>query len=316
MYGQEIRWNLPGQRRKILAFSDLHFSPKVAKQRSEMILRILRQACQKENIDYIFFLGDLINSLVVLSDTVLRMELRAFLNELAEIAPVVMVTGNHDVSCYAYGATRGFMCPEQWQRWIWNVTRNERIHVLDAALGNGQEIFDDGAIRVLGMSLPEVCYPTETEDKRSSVEAFREYAKGVLPELTKVKDREYYLLLHNPQFLSKIELEERIAVLAGHMHNGLVPPLVDELTRFTSRGLVAPGYYTRNLHKMSYVPFGIGARYRPREDQPWLALNSCTHMPPESWLWCLDWIFPALSYAIVSGDEPEMKCSSRYFRIS
>lgn len=314
MYRQEMRWNLPGRRRKILAFSDLHFCDKIVGRRAELTLAILKRICQEEKIDYVFFLGDLINSLDVLRDTVLRVKLKNFLEELAMVASVIMVTGNHDMSYYTAGATKGKMVPEQWYRWVQMLKQNERIHVLDTAFGIDEAVFDDGVMRVLGLSLPEVCYPTVVEEGQSSAEAFRKYAERMLPELTKVPGREYYLLLHNPQFLLQMKLDKRVAVLAGHMHNGLVPPVLDEMTWFTSRGLVAPGYYVRKGCKMSYIPFGVGARYRPRTDRPWLTLNSCAHMPPESWLWRLDRIFPALSYAVISGDEARSKFSSKYFR--
>ncbi len=313
MYGQTMRWKIPGRQRKILAFSDLHFCDKVAGRRTKVILSILKRVCQTEGIDYIFFLGDLINSLDVLNDTVLRAKLREFLEALAEIAPLIIVTGNHDLSYYTAGATKGIMFPDQWYRWVSTLMYNERIHVLDAALGNERMIFDDGVMRVLGMHLPDVCYPTTVCQGRDSVKAFREYAEQVLPELTKVKDREYYLLLHNPQFLEDVDLDPQIAVLAGHMHNGLVPPVLDEVTRFTGRGIVGPGYYDRKGRKHSYVPFSKGARYYPRMGRPWLTLNACTHLPPESWLWNFDWIFPATSYVVITGDGPEMEWSSRYF---
>lgn len=315
MYGQEMRWNLPGRQRRILAFSDLHFCARTA-QRSRVTFAILKQVCQREKINYVFFLGDLINSLDVLDDARLATELKTLLNDLTEATSVVMVTGNHDMSYYTAGATRGAMCPEKWYQWVRMLAQNERIHVLDAALGDSNAVLDDGVMRVLGLSLPEVCYPTVVDEGRSSVEAFREYAERVLPELTKVPGREYYLLLHNPQFLTRVKLDAQVAVLAGHMHNGLVPPVLDELTRFTSRGIVAPGHYVRKGHKMSYIPFGVGARYRPRANRPWLTLNSCTHMPPESCLWNLDGIFPALSYALVLGDGLQPKFSSKYLQIS
>lgn len=313
MYGQEMRWNLPGRKRKVLAFTDLHLCQQVAKKRSGIILQVLQRVCQTEKVDYIFFLGDLINSLDVLSDTMLRAELKMFLDELAQMAPVLMVTGNHDMSYYNAGATKGLMYPAEWQRWARALMQNERIHVLDAALGSEQAVFDDGVLRVLGMNLPEVCYPTVVREGCDPVKTFREYAEQTLPELTKVSEREYYLLLHNPQFLSTIEMDPQIAVLAGHMHNGLVPPVMDELLKFTHRGLVGPGYYTRKGKKVSYVPFASGARYRPRNNRLWLTLNSCTHLPPESWLWSLDWVFPALSYVIISEDGPESEFSAKYF---
>ncbi len=313
MYGQEIRWNIPGRQRKILAFSDLHFCKKVAKRRIGVILTTLKRVCQEEKIDYIFFLGDLLNSLEVLNDALLRTQLKMFLTELAELAPVIIVTGNHDLSYYSAGANRGMMCPWQWYRWVQTLVRNKRIHVLDAALGPDAEIFDDGVVRILGMSLPEVCYPTTVAEGEDSVKAFRGYAHEVLPKLTSVKDREYYLLLHSPSFLPKIELDSQIAVLAGHMHNGLVPPILDEIVRPSDRGLVGPGYYDRNGRKKSYVPFAHGARYRPTEQRPWLTLNSCVHLPPESWLWGLDGVFPAVSYAVITGEGPDMSVSGRYF---
>lgn len=309
MYGQEMRWNLPGRQRKILAFTDLHFCARIDRERAGVILKVLKQVCRAQKVDYIFFLGDLIDSLEVLHDTILRARLRRFLDKLAESAPVIVMTGNHDLSYYTAGATRGIMVPENWWRWAQNLLQNERVLVLN------DTVFDDGVMRVLGMGLPEVCYPTTVEIGCDSAQMFRKHAREVLPELTKVEGREYYLLLHNPQFLSKITLDPRVAVLAGHMHNGLVPPVVDELTGFSDRGIVGPGYYNRLGRKMSYVPLARGARYRPSIERPWLTLNSVAHLPPESWLWRLDGIFPAVSYAIISGNESEMKFSSKYFRL-
>ncbi len=314
MYGQEMRWVFPGRKRRILALTDLHFCANNVGPRVDLMLRRLRAVCEAEQIDYIFGLGDLINSLEVLHDEAVRQEVERFLQALAELAPVIMVTGNHDITYYNLGPHRGVMRAAEWHDWWRSLMENPRIILLDEALGTGRSIFDDGVTRVLGMALPEKCYATVSKREPASAGTFLRYAKQVLPELTRVKDREYYLLLHAPQFLHQLELDPRVVVLAGHMHNGMVPPLLDGLTRFSDRGLVGPGYYNQRGRKVRLIPFASGARYRPRTERPWLALNSCAHLPAESWLRVLDMVYPQLSYVVITDDGRDFELASRYFR--
>lgn len=309
MYGQEMRWHLTGRKKKIVAFSDLHFCAEMADRRADYILRQLTRVCRRENIDYILFLGDLIDSLEVLENANLRRRLESFLKELAKFAPLIMVTGNHDVNYYADHRPIAGTDAKIWWSWTKELSRNARITVLDDA----DPVFDDGVVRILGLTLPRVCYATPTNGEIVvSAEVFREYVEKMLPQLMLVPEREYYLMVHTPQFLEEIELDTQIAVLAGHMHNGLVPPGVDGLTRFTDRGLVGPGYYTEK-RLQEFIPLARAARYRPTAGRPWLTLNSCSHLPRDNWMWYFDWIFPAVSYAIIDGEEAARKFTVRYF---
>lgn len=274
-YGQEVRWVIPGRKRRVLALTDLHFCSRNVGCKVDMILERLCEFCRAEQIEYIFVLGDSINSLEVLQDERVRAGVERFLQDLAELAPVLMITGNHDITYYDLGPHRGVM-------------------------------------RVLGMSLPEKCYTMVSKREQASAKTFQEYARRVLPELTRVKDREYYLLVHTPQFLNQVELDPRIVVLAGHMHNGMLPPLLDGITRFSDRGLVGPGYYNQRGRKVRLIPFASGARYRPRPERSWLAVNSCAHWPAESWLRVLDGFYPQLSYVVIE-DGLKMSVTSQYF---
>lgn len=309
-------WNIPGQKKRILAFSDLHFCKESMNRQSGYVLENLRRACREKKVDYIFFLGDLIHSLTVLMDVKVREKLEDFLDDLSCEAPIFIITGNHDVCDYSDGPSHGAVRRAEWYSWLQGVVaKNERIHVLDENFVRGGGIFDDGKIRVLGMSLPDSCYVTVDDNGRASAEVFREYAERILPELTKVDEREYYLLVHTPQFLSEIEIDPRIVVLSGHMHNGLVPPLLDELTRFSHRGVVGPGYRIKHGRLIGYFPFARSARYRPRPDRMWLTVNSCMHLPPVSWLGKLDGIFPACSYVVITGDGKDFGLTGRYFKV-
>lgn len=312
-YGQEVRWVIPGRKRRVLALTDLHFCSRNVGCKVDMILERLCEFCRAEQIEYIFVLGDLINSLEVLRDGRTRAGVERFLQDLAELAPVLMITGNHDITYYDLGPHRGVMRAAEWQQWAKSLMRrNQRIRLLDAALGKEKEIFDDGMMRVLGMSLPEKCYTMVSKREQASAKTFQAYARRVLPELTRVKDREYYLLVHTPQFLNQVELDPRIVVLAGHMHNGMLPPLLDGITRFSDRGLVGPGYYNQRGRKVRLIPFASGARYRPRPERPWLTVNSCIHWPAESWLRVLDGVYPQLSYVVIE-DGLKMSVTSQYF---
>jgi len=315
MYGREMRWDFPGRRRRVLALTDLHFCRKLNDRRINFILERLGKVCQVEKVDYIFCLGDLINSLDVLKDNEVRLRLEDFLSKLTKMAPMIMITGNHDISYYDLGPNRCVIRRSEWYAWVKQLMQNNsRIRVLDENLGDGAEIFDDGEMRVLGLSLPETCYVTKEKREKPSAVIFQHYVEQVLPELVQVPEREYYLLTHTPQFLSEIELDPKIVVLAGHMHNGMVPPILDGLTRFSHRGIVGPGYYTRSGRKTKFIPLASGSRYRPQPDRPWLTLDSSAHLPPESRLWILDGIYPALSYVIISDEGSQMKLSNKCFR--
>ena len=314
MYGQEMRWQIPGRKRKLLAFADLHFCETLRGKRIDYIERCLTQATKREQVDYMVFLGDLIDAVDVLDDRRLKEELEGFLKRLAKLTPLLIVSGNHDISHYGEQKIVDQAGKDKWWGWLKDLSRrNQRIYAFLEGETEQEMIYDDGVMRVLGLNLPETCYPTDLDEEAVSAEEFRKYAETRLSQLMAVPEREYYLLTHNPQFLSTVRLDSKIAVLTGHMHNGLIPPVVDELLRFTHRGLIGPGYHDSRGQKWEYIPLAKAARYRPTLRRPWLTLNSCAHLPRDNWMWKWDKVFPAVSYAIVEGGE-KLRFRVRYFK--
>ena len=174
----ETRVFLTGERRPVLAFTDLHFSKDFGEKRLEKILEIFREVIQQEKIEYVCFLGVLVDSLVVLEDADLWQKLYTFLRSLGENLPVIMVLGNHDASRYegrkALLDGRGMEDLRSELEKIPGMT----------VLGGEKEIFDDGKVRMLGIDLPNEDYHyANFRSEKTAAEAFREKMRESLPKL-------------------------------------------------------------------------------------------------------------------------------------
>ncbi len=311
MYGHRNIVELP-RRRNILTFSDLQFSSHTTSERLQLILQEIQLAVLKYHIDYLFFLGDLINSLEEVAAPERRTRLLKWLREITQIAPLIMIIGNHDYSYNDHYVRNSVI----FQQWCDDLRQIPQLYLLGTS--ESQQIFDDGSIRVMGVMLPDECYPADTFSGNNATAAYRTYLSNLLPQLKAVPDREYYLLMHSPRHLNKVPLEPDIFTIAGHSHNGLIPPILDELLRFTTRGLIAPGYRITQQHYIRYELFAPNSRIRPRADRHVMTIHPSTYFSISSHLEIFNRFYPRINYSIIHDCDSNSKFDfrSQYFRVS
>lgn len=299
---------------RVLAFADLQYNYRFPVQKLDLMLTTFRNIIQREHIEYIFILGDLIDSLNILNHPRAYARLLDFLRSLAQSTPLILVLGNHD--SYFFGTNQSLQItpPELFRKYLHDLEQIPDLHLLV------NSIFDDGKIRVLGLELPSECYYFPKGSLHTHLKAsqkiFDAHLQKFLPELTDVPNRDYFLLLHSPAFLrykSPVSIPPDVIVLAGHVHHGLVPPLLDEITKFTNRGLIGPGLTNLSNHRTKYQIFPRNARLRPRPNYPWLSLRPITYLSPQA-LHFLNTFYPQISYAILkpSANTQKLRLSEHY----
>lgn len=306
----ETRVFLIGGWRPVLAFTDLHFSKEFGEQRLEKMQEIFQEVIRREKIEYVCFLGDLIDSLVVMDDEELWRKLQDFLRDLGEILPVIIVLGNHDAS--RYEGREAFLDVEG--REILK-TRLEQIPGV-TVLGDGNEIFDDGKVRMLGVDLPEECYHfANFRSLRSAAEAFREKMAVSLSKLETEDVRERYILMHSSRFLREVEIPGDVVVLSGHMHDGVMPPVLDKVIGFSGRGLIGPGFSKGNGWQSHYEILPWNARLRPRAGRMWMSLRPVNYLPRDRKIGKLNRMFPEVSYMVVRGGADKLRIEEKVYKV-
>lgn len=299
---RETKVFLPGERRSVLAFTDLHFSKDFGPGRLAKILEIFRGVIQREKIEYVCFLGDLVDSLTVMDDAGLQQELCGFLEELGGILPVVMVFGNHDWSRYEGKAA--LIDKEGFRKMRRRLNLIPNVYLL----GGDDEVFDDGKVRMVGVDLPAECYHfTNYRSEKSAGEAFRGKMAESLPKLETEGVREKYLLMHSSRFLREVEIPEDVVVLSGHMHDGVMPPVLDRVMGFSGRGLIGPGFSKGGGQQSHYEILPWNARLRPRVGRMWMSLRPVNYLPRDRKVGRLNRMFPEASYTVVRGGADKLR---------
>jgi len=228
---------------RICVLSDIHFSDQVKNKRLDAIMNKMRE----KKPDYIFIPGDLIDSNDMISDSKEEERLLNWLKGLGEIATVIISVGNHDVCKKPNVKNR--------LKGDWEVYENhkflEKVNALENVFYLNDEKYEDSKIYVLGFTLSPNYY-NFLGQRASVLHPVHEKLDEILSELDNIdqklitnlpKNKLKFLLIHSPVFLTdhrvKAELAEFDYFVSGHMHNGIVPPVIDELWR-SSTGFVSP----------------------------------------------------------------------------
>ncbi|MBQ6486434.1 metallophosphoesterase [Candidatus Saccharibacteria bacterium] len=232
---------------KICVLSDIHFSYQVKDARLDLILEKMRELSP----DYIFIPGDLIDSNDMIFDKDEENRLLSWLKNLGEIAKVILSVGNHDI---CRKPTDRHRISGEWEVYE-NPEFMKKVNALENVFYLNNEKYEDSKIYVLGLTLSPDYYNL-LDQRPSVVHPAHEKLNEILKELDDIdqrlitklpKNKLKFVLIHSPVLLTdyrvKAELTEFDYFISGHMHNGIVPPIIDELWR-SSTGFVSP---TRNM---------------------------------------------------------------------
>lgn len=224
LYKNELSKNL-----KIFVMSDIHFSYAVSDEKLDYILAEIA----KENPHYVFLVGDLIDSSEVLIDKCERKRLISWIEKLSSITKLMITLGNHD----SYGINP---INNEWIRkydslFFEEIDKMDNVHVLNNLS------YEDEWIYVTGFHAShEYYHPIRggSERRETLLEELEDSIPSSMPS-----DKIKFFLFHSPIWLTDKEvskaLEEYDYFISGHMHNGCVPPVLDELWP-SDRGLISP----------------------------------------------------------------------------
>jgi predicted MPP superfamily phosphohydrolase len=231
------------QNLKICIISDIHFSYHVKTAR----LRALQKRLKIVQPDYIFIPGDIVDSNDMIKNPAEETRLLSFLKGLGEIAPTIISKGNHDV----------FHKPSKLEQKTlksrWRVQDNPSFRSKFNELKNVSYLddaaFEDEKIYAFCLTASPETYclsrkkprrdPKTGEDKKSLLLDLEKHAK-TFKNLPSAKKK--FILIHTPASLADEKIRQKLSgfdfIISGHMHNGLVFPLLFELWP-SDRGIIS-----------------------------------------------------------------------------
>lgn len=201
---------------KIALFSDIHFSQKYPKKIFNKILENI----QKNKPKYICIPGDIIDDVTVLENKVLVDKLYEFLINLSNIAPVILSYGNHDESLIKHRKGEYYNTTEFFNK----LSELNNVYFLD----NKSIILNK--INFIGYHPEYNYYETKEQEPLKNIDIIEKLVS---------KEHCNILLCHSPINILKYKLNVKY-ILSGHMHNGLVPPIFENIGK--NKGLVGPHY--------------------------------------------------------------------------
>ena len=220
---------------KIAVISDIHFSRLV----KTLKLRAIIKQFELARPDYIFITGDLVDTLECVDFLSERERFLSFLKNLTDISSVrkmIVSLGNHDF--YRTSEDKKGWLIVRDKEFLKSLRQVPNLVLLD------DEVYQDDDIFCFGYTQKKSYY---TEDGVN----FAENAEAQLEDLTKTlanlpeppADKLKFALIHAPTHLQTPDIEFLLQpfdyILSGHMHNGIVPPVLDEFW-LSQKGIISP----------------------------------------------------------------------------
>ncbi|MBQ9684320.1 metallophosphoesterase [Candidatus Saccharibacteria bacterium] len=260
-YNQSIKHAL-----KFFLISDIHFSDKV---KSATLRAITKQASQKQP-DYIIIAGDVVDSLDCIQNPSNLKRLTSWLEQLGKVAPVLIGLGNHDFYRKNPEHKSIFSNKRHWFSEI-NAEYINAINAIDSVQLLNNEAYEDDKVYIFGFTQAPEYFQFNRDEKHSSsiIRPGDEDLDVMLSDLDSLnqklisnlpKHKAKIAIIHSPVFLIDSQVAAKLYefdyFISGHMHNGVVPPVINDFWR-SDRGLVAPGkkLFPRNARTKITSPY-------------------------------------------------------------
>lgn len=236
---------------EIVVSSDIHYHPNVDKE----LYKLLVKYCRETNPDFIVMPGDLIETINFIDDLKEREFFERIIRELAEVCPVIIVPGNHEIGNFDVDkvANRNYSDNTKAINYLSSLNKIKNVYFL-----NNEQVSING-MTFLGFN-PRLATYLKKGDKRTNDMFIEDYLKSGL----KMAEDDYNVLLtHSPIILSDSEVVKSVEdfnsltdlVISGHLHDGYLPKKLDKLLGNTSTGLFftplvvpVPGMICRGVH--------------------------------------------------------------------
>ena len=260
-YNQYIKHEL-----RFFLLSDIHFSQRVSSQ----TLRAITAQANRVEPHYILIAGDLIDSLDHIKNPSDFKRLTRWLERLAKVAPVLIGLGNHEF--YHKNPKRKNIFSRQG-RWLAEDNQSfiDAINKLDNVQILNNQAFEDQNVYIFGFTQTPEYYQFDNENHRSAsilhpghedrdvmVADLDTLDQKLITNLPKHKAK--IALIHSPVYLADSEIAAKLYefdfLISGHMHSGIVPPVINDFWR-SDRGLIAPnrGFFPHGARTKISSPY-------------------------------------------------------------
>lgn len=199
---------------------DIHYNETTSTKKLEYI----KYAIEDAHPDYIFITGDLLDRPKITKNKEKIKLLVSWLNSLGNIAKVFISLGNHDIIL------------EEDYKFFNKLNDINNIYVLN------NQSYEDKNIFISGFTLPTNYY--YNIEKHEDENALLETLQNDFNLVTNLPKKKYKVaLIHSPILLSEKKVVEKLKeydlILSGHMHNGLIPRILDKIIK-NNYGLISP----------------------------------------------------------------------------
>ncbi|CDE95075.1 predicted phosphohydrolases [Clostridium sp. CAG:914] len=199
---------------------DIHYNETTSAKKLEYI----KYAIEDAHPDYIFITGDLLDRPKITKNKEKIKLLVSWLNSLGNIAKVFISLGNHDIIL------------EEDYKFFNKLNDINNIYVLN------NQSYEDENVFISGFTLPTNYY--YNIEKHEDEDALLETLQNNFNLVTNLPKKKYKVaLIHSPILLSEKKIVEKSKeydlVLSGHMHNGLIPRILDKIIK-NNYGLISP----------------------------------------------------------------------------
>lgn len=214
----------------IKLFSDLHYCGSFDDRKLDKIEETIR----KTSTDYICIVGDILDSTIFLkSHKEKRLNIMRWLEKLGRDYKVFISLGSHDFSCYAKKEWR-----EDWQSDFWKEISN----LPGIQLSHYNTFYEDEKV-IINLIEPNYEY-YYNESKYEKKEILIKELKKQKKYLTNLDNKKVKILMnHSPILMNDYDvlklIEEYDFIFSGHMHNGMLLPIIDKLIK-NNIGIIAP----------------------------------------------------------------------------
>lgn len=267
----------------ITVFSDWHVSSNTKNDE----FKLLTKAICKQHSNYTFFIGDLLdasNIPIIASNK--RILLLNFIKAIVQEKPLIIIRGNHDtLSQDKNGKWVKYICEDFWQE----LASIHNVHLLF----DNNLTFQDENLHVVGLELKEEYY--ENEQKKEDIYSLYNQIERQKETLKKLpKDKLKILLVHSPILITNKIVAEHLnefdVILSGHVHGGLVPPILERIWP-KNKGIKSPisGFFPNNARGIKTLEIG--------SHQVKLFISSgITKLSQSSGLQLFNFLFPREAY--------------------
>lgn len=237
---------------KITHIGDLHRSHLTKDKEQEDLVKFILEGFPH----YIVISGDTIDSTQVLEDKKTKEDTLTFLDKVS-IVPTILGLGSHD---YDYRVSKK-ISKSGWQykfpHEFWdNVGQIKNVHLLH------NSIYQDERICFVGYTQPHEYYFNEHKGEDVTVMIrdlqILDFARQIDPSKLTLANIHSPELFQDPSLAPLLRIYDLI--LSGHMHNGCVPPLLDEIWK-SNTGLIEP--QKKIIAKNARGMFNIGTEEKP-----------------------------------------------------